>query len=66
LRRKAIVIVLHGKIPEFVAIHISPAHVNEMDVQGLAIGTDLHGVVRNLHNPENTTARDPWVEIVYR
>jgi hypothetical protein len=36
-----------------------------MDVQGLAIGTDLHGVVRDLHNPENPIRRDPWVEIVY-
>ena len=44
---------------------VNESHIFQMDVQGLAIGTDLDGVVRDLHNPENTIGRDPWVEVVY-
>lgn len=40
-------------------------HVLQMDGQDRAIGTDLHGVHRDLHDPKNTIWRDPGIKIMY-
>src|SRR5215469_5977073 len=43
---------------------VDDGDIFQMDVQGLAIGTDLHGVVGNLHNPENAIRRDPGIKVM--
>ena len=42
---------------------VHDSYVFRMNRQSVV--SDLHSVVRNLHNPENTIRRDPGIQIMY-